>query len=117
MRTKKNQIMKKIFISLVLFSTIFSFNYSLVAQNYDSTFFPIGVWSGGFSGDWSTVSNWGDHRIPDSTTNVVIPAAPAGGRFPSMILNKPAVCKSLLIEPGATIEISSGTTLSVTGSD
>jgi hypothetical protein len=37
--------MKTIIFTLVFLSTIFSFNKVLFAQNYDSTFFPIGVWS------------------------------------------------------------------------
>jgi hypothetical protein len=93
----------------------YSVNYIVLKRKYNGS--PNGVWTGGFSGDWSTVSNWSDYRIPDSTTNVVIPATPAGGRYPSMNLNKPAVCKSILLEPGAIIEISSGSALTIMGSD
>ncbi len=37
--------MKKTVFALVLLNIIFSFQNNLYSQNYDSTFFPIGVWS------------------------------------------------------------------------
>jgi len=69
-------------------------------------------WIGGPAGDWETTSNWcggvpgpsADVVIPSGTT-VRITSAPA----------TPAVCRNLLINPGAAVVINAGKALSVTG--
>jgi len=81
----------------------YSVTYLVLKKKHTGT--PTGIWTGTYSEDWTTVFNWEDHRIPDENTDVVISSVPAGGRFPKKILNGKAVCKSITLEPGATLKI------------
>jgi hypothetical protein len=91
----------------------YSVTYLVLKKKHTGT--PTGIWTGTYSEDWTTVFNWEDHRIPDENTDVVISSVPAGGRFPKKILNGKAVCKSITLEPGATLEIPENKVLEVSG--
>ena len=91
----------------------YSVTYIVLKRRYYGT--PAGMWTGHFSNDWSTVSNWSDYRVPDSVTTVTIPSNPQGNRFPSMVLNKSAVCKKLQLQQNAHMEIQPGVKLTIAG--
>lgn len=91
----------------------YSATYMVLKPKHTGT--PTGIWTGEYSSDWSTVFNWGDHRIPDANTDVIIPSNPSGGRFPLQILNGQAVCKSLTLQPGAVLKIPPAKTLTIKG--
>lgn len=66
-----------------------------------------GTWIGVTSTSWNTGSNWSD-GIPSSQNDVTISA---GGNQP--IINTSALCRSIIIEPGAVLSILAGGTLTV----
>jgi len=55
-----------------------SVTYIVAKKKYSSS--PTGSWQGNFSNDWSTAYNWADKRVPDSTTDVIIPAPQKSSR-------------------------------------
>ena len=67
-------------------------------------------WSGGIDTDWFKSDNWGGCPVPNCTKDAIIP----GG-----IVNQPSVvslvasCKSIVINPGATLTLNPGATLAV----
>jgi hypothetical protein len=67
-------------------------------------------WTGTISEDWHDPLNWNCSSVPDSNTNVVINA---GTPFAPEIRILNAVCKSLYINPAATIRVANGRRLSV----
>ncbi len=90
-----------------------SVTYMVLKKRYSSS--PSGSWYGSFSTDWSTAYNWADKRVPDSTTDVVVPASPQGNRFPETIKNPPAVCRDLIIEHNAHVTIPDSSTVVIKG--
>jgi len=69
-----------------------------------------GEWQG-VNSDWSDPTNWPCGTIPDATTDVYISAtAPFS---PSITSN--ASVRGLTIEPGTSVDIASGNTLSISG--
>ena len=67
---------------------------------------PLLTWTGNTSTDWDVASNWDQNINPSAQNNVLIPAAPAGGRFPDiMATTMDAVCYNMEIETGATLNI------------
>ncbi len=58
-----------------------------------------GVWTGYFSTDWSNPENWGQCTPPTSTSDALIPASPAYGRFPTVnTADGSCVCRNVTIE-------------------
>jgi len=66
----------------------------------------------GYTADWSTASNWSLNTVPDSTTIVLIPATPVGGHTPA--ITTAAYVKDIELSSGATLDISSIASLTVT---
>ncbi len=65
-----------------------------------------GLWEGKVSTEWFTSGNWDDWRIPEITTDVVIPGT--GPDFWPVYdgdFNIGIDCKTLVVEPNATITI------------
>ena len=72
---------------------------------------PVGgvTWVGN-TRDWKTSNNWNTGIVPTANTDVIIPVT---SNHPKTDGN--VVCKSMKIEPGASLEIQSGHTVSVNG--
>ena len=98
--------------STVFVSPKYSVTYMVLSKRYSSP--PNGSWNGKFSNDWSTSYNWDDKRVPDSTTNVFVPAVPQN-YFPEKIINPPAVCKNLVIDNNAKVVIPDSSTIIIKG--
>lgn len=76
-----------------------------------------GTWIGGTAGsesDWFTAANWFGGEVPNSATDVRIPASGTGQ--PVITGETTAVCRNLTISEAAIVEISAGTHLTVNGS-
>lgn len=73
-----------------------------------------GLWTGDISVNWSEAGNWDCNTVPDQNTNVRIPAAPTGGNFPEVDVTN-AAANGLEVEPGATLTITSGNSITVHG--
>ncbi len=61
-----------------------------------------GTWTGLVNTNWHNSGNWTFNYIPDGTTDVTIPD---GTPYSPYIQSNNAVCKSLTIEPGATLTL------------
>ncbi|MBP6870424.1 MAG: hypothetical protein KBC43_00325 [Bacteroidales bacterium] len=61
------------------------------------------TWTGAVDSDWTKAGNWNICGIPDDSKNVVIPNI-APNTFP--VISDTLYCKSMVIEPGATLTIS-----------
>lgn len=70
-----------------------------------------GTWLGITSNDWHTVSNWSG-GVPLSATDVVVPS---GTPFQPSINSASAYCHNLTINSGASLSISAGKLLTVSG--
>lgn len=68
-------------------------------------------WQGN-STAWNTTSNWSLGYVPRTIDDIVIPAAPSGGNFPT--INADATVREIIVEAGATLTLNGGT-LSVYG--
>ncbi len=67
------------------------------------------VWSGGVDTDWYKKDNWGGCPVPSCTRDATI----NGGIVLQPTVTAIATCKSITINPGATLTIPAGQTLSV----
>ncbi len=70
------------------------------------------VWSGGIDNDWFKAPNWGGCAIPTCAIDVVIP--PSSANMP-VIGAAGASCKSITVNPSASLTINSGFSLQVCG--
>ncbi len=90
----------------------FSLNFSAASPiNYTPSPATI-VWSGGVDNDWFKPANWGGCAIPTCNINAIIP--PSAANQP-VIYAAGAACKSITINPSASLTINAGFTLSVCG--
>gem|GEM_PF-1950094 len=62
-----------------------------------------GLWTGSVSTEWNLAANWHNNTVPDITTDVRIPDGLSA--YPVVGVSTNAVCKSLLLEGSATLEI------------
>ncbi len=71
-----------------------------------------GEWTGAVSTDWHDLANWCDGFVPNSATDVTIPAGPSN--MP-LISNADATCRNITIANTASLTISTARVLAVTG--
>ena len=62
----------------------------------------------GNTADWNDPVNWFTGAVPDSSTYLIIPSAPAGTKYPLTNSGPARVCHSILVEPGAVFIIQPG---------
>lgn len=70
------------------------------------------VWTGGVNTDWFNTGNWGGCAIPTCAIDAIIP--PSSANQP-VIYAPGAACKSISINPGSSLTINAGFSLSVCG--
>jgi len=77
-----------------------------VGYNYTSAGVP-GIWTGENSSDWNVASNWDNWRLPDNSTDVVIPSTMTGSYWPvyNGDLTIGTQCKSITIDTTSQITI------------
>ncbi len=63
-------------------------------------------WTGAVSNAWENPANWGCGKVPDANTDVVISSG-------SVTVSSNAVCRSLKVNPGATLNVAAGFTITV----
>lgn len=64
---------------------------------------PIpGLWIGGTSSNWHRTANWSGNFIPNSETDVVIPA---GCLYNPSIVQSEGTCRNIIIDAGAALSI------------
>ncbi len=66
----------------------------------------VSIWTGAASSAWNNAANWSGAGLPGPASFANVPAAPAGGRFPTIAGN--GEVRSLLLEPGAQASIAGG---------
>ncbi|MFN3997632.1 T9SS type A sorting domain-containing protein [Algoriphagus sp.] len=71
-----------------------------------------GTWQGTVSTNWFTPGNWCGNKVPTLTTDVFIPSTTP---FQPLISANGAIVQNLVIETGATVQISGAFTLTVGG--
>ncbi|MEO6231881.1 MAG: hypothetical protein ABJB11_14875 [Ferruginibacter sp.] len=64
-------------------------------------------WTGAVSSAWENAANWGCGVVPDANTDVIINSG-------TVVVNSNASCKSLKVNPGASVTVSTGFKLTVT---
>ncbi len=69
------------------------------------------IWRGCVSSDWNTAANWSTGAIPTAADDVIIPSGTAN----APVLSTTAVAKSVEVQSGASLTISSAGSLSVSG--
>lgn len=70
------------------------------------------AWTGSHSADWFNINNWNMARLPNAMDDITIPA---GRPFsPSIPAGQIAYCKSITVEPGATVNVGTNAQLSIT---
>ena len=68
-------------------------------------------WVGNTSNVWNEPTNWSQNIVPNATTNVIIPAnRPFNPTVPNTVI---AECKTITIQPNATITVATGGQLKV----
>ena len=68
----------------------------------------------GTTTDWSTGSNWNPAGVPGNADRAIIPTAPTGGRFPTIVAT-PSTINQLLVSAAATLTINTGVDLNIDG--
>jgi hypothetical protein len=76
---------------------------------------PTGCWLG-FTNEWNNPSNWSDGAVPGTGTDVIIPETLVGTYYPEDFSGADPVMENLEVEPGASMNLPSGTTITVGGS-
>jgi hypothetical protein len=72
------------------------------------------TWAGNTSTEWSTIENWAPTYLPTSSVNVIIPDVSSPVNSP-IVSTSDAVCNNLIIQPKGQLEISTGATLTMSG--
>jgi hypothetical protein len=67
----------------------------------------------GYSEDWNKGSNWYSGTVPDSNTNIIIPANPDGSHYPVINTGNERNCAAIVVEPGAHFILNTGETFSI----
>jgi hypothetical protein len=67
----------------------------------------------GMTSNWQDAANWFTGQVPDTSTNVIIPANPAGGNFPTKNSTDIRRCKSIFLELHSSFHLGTGETFSV----
>ena len=68
------------------------------------------VWIGADNTDWNTADNWSCSMVPTKEQHVIIPSFPA---YQPVITGATALAKSLTVDEGASVTITTGATLNV----
>jgi hypothetical protein len=75
------------------------------------------TWAGTNTTEWSTLANWDcggvPTALPTSTNDITIPAAPTGGKFPT--ISSLATINNIVVSPGASITVADGGTFEIYG--
>jgi len=85
------------------------YQYRCVVDGVNSTIFTLGFtnyWKGTVSNAWETAANWSCNNIPDATTDVIINSG-------TVVVNSNGICRSIRVNPFATITVNSGSTINV----
>lgn len=78
---------------------------SLTIEKTPGDFSCLGIdWTGNVSTDWFNIGNWSSNTVPTSSQNVNIPSQPVNQ---PLIANIGAICNSIIIQPGASLTMSS----------
>ena len=89
------------------------YQYRCVVDASNSSVFTIGftsIWNGSVSNAWENPANWNCNSIPDGNTDVIINNG-------TVVVNSTALCRSILVNPAASITVNSGFKLTVVHSN
>ena len=78
----------------------------------DQTVSVSGTWTGDLNPDWQNPANWNCSSVPDANTDVIIPV---NGVTNMPLINGIFSCRSVVVQPGATLTVASGSKLNITG--
>lgn len=76
--------------------------------------FSYETWTGAVDTVWNNASNWNFNSIPNLSFDILIPANPTGGHFPSISVLT-AKCKNITVENNAILKIHGKLTLGYSG--
>jgi hypothetical protein len=112
---KANNLIRIPLVMLILSLSINGFAQQFPAGGYQGGThgnIKYTIWTGTVDDDWGEPGNWCPAIVPDAEDNVVIPASATV--MPEVKATGQS-CKSLTLEPGASVEIKPGYTLTVNG--
>ena len=87
-------------------------DYGIIITS-NATACTYNYWTGAVNNEWENTGNWSCGSIPTANTHVII--KPGITNFP--IISSAAVCKSIYNAAGSTVQVRSGFTLTITGSN
>lgn len=86
------------------------YQYRCVVDAVNSTVLTLGFtsyWGGNISNDWNNGMNWSCNSVPDANTDVFINSGAV------VVKNANAVCRTLNVNPGASVTVSTGFKITV----
>ncbi|MEO6723613.1 MAG: reprolysin-like metallopeptidase [Ferruginibacter sp.] len=86
-----------------------TYQYRCVVDGVNSKLFTLGytnTWTGAVSSAWENTANWSCGEIPNAYTDAIINSGAA-------VVNSNGICRSLKINPGATVTVNTGFQLTV----
>ena len=81
-----------------------------ITSNHQTLLYEM-YWNGTNDTDWENAANWDCNVVPDSNTDVIIPASAT--YFPVIVNN--VSCKSVWVKQGASVKVDPGYRLTITG--
>jgi subtilisin-like proprotein convertase family protein len=85
------------------------YQYRCIVDGVNSSIFKLSftsIWNGSVSNAWETAANWNCNSIPDANTDVIINSG-------TPIVNSAAICRSITVNPAATITVNTGFKITV----
>ncbi|MES2648438.1 MAG: T9SS type A sorting domain-containing protein [Bacteroidota bacterium] len=108
--------MPKLNKALIIFGLVI-FSQSVSAQEVQSsnTTIATATWTGAVSADWCNSANWADGKIPNETSNTVIPAGTPNNPVVACNFSFNAFTGNIDVRAGATLTIPTNKTLNIYG--
>ncbi|MGG9972824.1 C25 family cysteine peptidase [Ferruginibacter sp. SUN002] len=71
------------------------------------------TWTGAIDDAWEKKGNWSCHEIPDANTDVIINS----GLSDYPVIKSDAICRSIRAKPNASVQVNTGHSLTITGTN
>ncbi len=86
-------------------------NNAVLSNSFEYTLKFAMQWNGTIDTAWDNPGNWSCNKIPDANTDVIINSGLSN--YP--VVNTAAICRSIYAKPGASLQVNTNHTLTITG--